>query len=80
VTPHRCMNAHSRRVAIVAAILRYKAEHNGVSPTVREIGRAVGLASPSSVQAHLITLERAGLISTGALGQPRTIQVRLEAS
>jgi DNA-binding transcriptional ArsR family regulator len=32
------------------------------SPTVREIGKAVGLSSPSTVHAHLATLERKGLI------------------
>ena len=31
-------------------------------PTVREIGEAVGLASPSTVHAHLANLERAGLL------------------
>src|ERR1700750_1804991 len=31
-------------------------------PTVREIGGAVGLASPSTVHAHLANLERAGLL------------------
>ena len=33
----------------------------GYPPTVREIGEAVGLASPSTVHAHLANLERAGL-------------------
>ena len=34
---------------------------HGYPPTVREIGEAVGLASPSTVHAHLANLERAGL-------------------
>ncbi|HKH31996.1 MAG TPA: helix-turn-helix domain-containing protein, partial [Gaiellaceae bacterium] len=34
----------------------------GYPPTVREIGEAVGLASPSTVHAHLANLERAGLL------------------
>ncbi len=34
---------------------------HGYPPTVREIGDAVGLASPSTVHAHLANLERAGL-------------------
>src|SRR5437762_13788821 len=40
---------------------RYADEH-GYPPTVREIGEAVGLASPSTVHAHLANLERLGLI------------------
>lgn len=36
---------------------------NGTPPTVREIARGCGLASPSSAQFHLDKLERAGLIS-----------------
>lgn len=35
---------------------------NGVPPSVREIGTAVGLKSTSSVQANLIALEKAGYI------------------
>jgi len=34
---------------------------HGYPPTVREIGESVGLASPSTVHAHLANLERAGL-------------------
>ena len=36
-------------------------DRHGYPPTVREIGEAVGLASPSTVHAHLANLERAGL-------------------
>ena len=35
---------------------------HGYPPTVREIGEEVGLASPSTVHAHLANLERAGLL------------------
>jgi repressor LexA len=35
---------------------------HGYPPTVREIGEAVGLASPSTVHAHLANLERSGLL------------------
>ena len=37
-------------------------DRHGYPPTVREIGEAVGLASPSTVPAHLANLERAGLL------------------
>ena len=36
-------------------------DRHGYPPTVREIGEQVGLASPSTVHAHLANLERAGL-------------------
>ena len=35
-------------------------DRHGYPPTVREIGEQVGLASPSTVHAHLANLERAG--------------------
>ena len=35
-------------------------DRHGYPPTVREIGEHVGLASPSTVHAHLANLERAG--------------------
>lgn len=45
-------------------IYEYLAERaqNGVPPSIREIGAAVGLKSTSSVQANLLALERAGYI------------------
>ena len=44
----------------------------GYSPTLREIGKEAGLASPSSVSHHLATLQRKGYLSRGA-GRPRTV-------
>ena len=44
-------------------ILEFVNQHvdaNGYPPTVREIGQAVGLTSPSTVHAHLARLEAAG--------------------
>lgn len=40
---------------------------NGVPPSIREIGAAVGLKSTSSVQANLIALEKAGYIQRDPL-------------
>jgi repressor LexA len=48
-----------------ATILEFITDHcrrNGYPPTVREIGLRVGLASPSTVHAHLAKLEEAGRI------------------
>ena len=52
----------------------YVDEH-GYPPTVREIGGAVGLASPSTVHAHLANLERAGLIKRDPT-KPRALELR----
>lgn len=50
-----------RQQAILDFISRH-CDRNGYPPTVREIGLAVGLASPSTVHAHLAKLEAAGCI------------------
>ena len=47
-------------------------EKQGYPPSVREIGQAVGLRSPSTVHFHLKHLEEAGVISKGA-GKGRAI-------
>jgi repressor LexA len=47
---------------------------HGYPPTVREIGDAVGLASPSTVHAHLANLERAGLLKRDPT-KPRALEL-----
>jgi repressor LexA len=47
---------------------------HGYPPTVREIGEKVGLASPSTVHAHLANLERAGLIKRDPT-KPRAVEL-----
>jgi repressor LexA len=49
-------------------------EAHGYPPTVREIGEAVGLASPSTVHAHLANLERAGLLKRDPT-KPRALEL-----
>jgi repressor LexA len=49
-------------------------ERHGYPPTVREIGDAVGLASPSTVHAHLANLERAGLLKRDPT-KPRALEL-----
>ena len=49
-------------------------EGRGYPPTVREIGEQVGLASPSTVHAHLATLEREGLIRRDPT-KPRALEL-----
>jgi repressor LexA len=47
---------------------------HGYPPTVREIGEKVGLASPSTVHAHLANLERAGLLRRDPT-KPRALEL-----
>ncbi len=47
---------------------------HGYPPTVREIGDEVGLASPSTVHAHLANLERAGLLRRDPT-KPRALEL-----
>jgi repressor LexA len=65
-----------RQQEIWTFLTDYVDEH-GYPPTVREIGEAVGLASPSTVHAHLANLERAGLIKRDPT-KPRALELRRE--
>ena len=53
-------------------------ESRGYPPSVREIGEAVGLASPSTVHSHLQTLEDRGYLRRDPT-KPRAIDVRWES-
>ena len=56
---------HQRQQRILEFIVdAVKAQ--GYPPTVREIGAAVGLCSPASVQGHLRALEAMGYIKRGS--------------
>jgi len=54
-------------------LVEYVDQH-GYPPTVREIGERVGLASPSTVHAHLANLERAGLLRRDPT-KPRALEL-----
>jgi repressor LexA len=62
-----------RQGEILDFIKRYLGEH-GYPPTVRDIGRAVGLTSSSTVHAHLANLEKAGAIRRDPT-KPRALEV-----
>jgi repressor LexA len=51
----------------------------GYPPSVREIGEAVGLASPSTVHNHLLVLQRQGYLRRDPT-KPRAIVVQFEPS
>jgi repressor LexA len=50
----------------------------GYPPSVREIGEAVGLTSPSTVHSHLATLQRMGFLRRDPT-KPRAMEVRFDA-
>jgi repressor LexA len=62
-----------RQREIYDYVVAYVDEH-GYPPTVREIGEEVGLASPSTVHAHLANLERAGYIRRDPT-KPRALEL-----
>ena len=67
------MELSSRQHEILEFVNRHVDAH-GYPPTVREIGQAVGLTSPSTVHAHLARLESAGLIRRDRT-KPRALEV-----
>ena len=62
-----------RQQEIFDFLVGYQEQH-GYPPTVREIGEAVGLASPSTVHAHLANIERAGLLRRDPT-KPRALEL-----
>jgi len=62
-----------RQQEIFDFIKKYSAKY-GYPPTVRDIGKAVGLASSSTVHAHLANLEKVGLLRRDPT-KPRAIEL-----
>ena len=62
-----------RQQEIFDFIKKYSARY-GYPPTVRDIGKAVGLASSSTVHAHLANLEKVGLLRRDP-SKPRAIEL-----
>jgi repressor LexA len=60
----------------ILQVIRDSVREHGHPPSMREIGEAVGLASPSSVSYQLSTLQRKGYLHRD-VGRPRTVEVRL---
>ena len=70
---HTTAELTGRQREIWSFLVDYVDRH-GYPPTVREIGSAVGLASPSTVHAHLANLERAGLLRRDPT-KPRALEL-----
>ena len=67
------MDLTKRQQEIFDFIKTYSAGH-GYPPTVRDIGKAVGLTSSSTVHAHLANLEKLGLLRRDP-SKPRAIEL-----
>jgi repressor LexA len=70
---HIEMDLTKRQQEIFDFIRKYSAKY-GYPPTVRDIGKAVGLASSSTVHAHLANLEKIGLLRRDP-SKPRAIEL-----
>jgi repressor LexA len=67
-----------RQQEIFDFIKRYSSEH-GYPPTVRDIGKAIGLTSSSTVHAHLSNLEKLGLVRRDPT-KPRALELLGQAA
>lgn len=70
--PPQTLTARQREVL---EIIELHMREHGYPPSVREIGEAVGLTSPSTVHAHLAALQRRGYLRRDPT-KPRAIEVR----
>jgi repressor LexA len=70
------LNLTKRQQEIFDFIKRYSDRH-GYPPTVRDIGKAIGLTSSSTVHAHLANLEKIGLLRRDP-SKPRAIEVLVD--
>jgi repressor LexA len=70
------LNLTKRQQEIFDFIKRYSGEH-GYPPTVRDIGKAIGLTSSSTVHAHLSNLEKLGLLRRDPT-KPRALELLVD--
>lgn len=83
-TPSRSSSAEvpprlTARQRQVLEFIDAQTREQGYPPSVREIGEAVGLSSPSTVHAHLAALQDKGYLRRDP-SKPRAIEVALEPS
>jgi repressor LexA len=70
------LNLTKRQKEIFEFVKRYSAKH-GYPPTVRDIGKAIGLTSSSTVHAHLANLEKLGLLKRDP-SKPRALELLVD--
>jgi repressor LexA len=69
-------NLTKRQQEIFEYVKTYAREH-GYPPTVRDIGKAIGLTSSSTVHAHLANLEKLGVLKRDPT-KPRALEVLVD--
>ena len=67
----------SHRQLQILNFIEQETNERGYPPSVREIGQAVGLTSPSTVHTHLRTLQRLGYLRRDPT-KPRAIEMRYD--
>ena len=68
------MSRTSNKAELIVSYVNRFVQENGYSPSVREIGEAVGLRSTASVSYHLQALQEKGILhATGAKGRKRAL-------
>jgi repressor LexA len=70
------LNLTKRQQEIFEFIKRYSSQH-GYPPTVRDIGKAIGLTSSSTVHTHLANLEKIGLLRRDP-SKPRALELLVD--
>jgi repressor LexA len=67
----------TKRQSEIYDFIRGYLDKTGYPPTVREIGKAMGLHSPSTVHAHLAKLEKSGVLRRDP-SKPRAIELLVD--
>jgi len=75
--PHPTQNPLTARQRQVLDFIDAEVVRRGYPPSVREIGDAVGLSSPSTVHAHLAALQDKGYLRRDP-SKPRAMEIALE--
>jgi len=68
-------HASPKQQQIFDFIVKFKIDHDGNSPSVREIAAGCGVTTPSVIKYHLSALENQGAISRPVFGNARMIVV-----
>jgi repressor LexA len=67
----------TKRQSEIFEFIKTQIDKTGYPPTVREIGEAIGLHSPSTVHAHLAKLENSGVLRRDP-SKPRAIEILVD--
>jgi SOS-response transcriptional repressor LexA len=79
-TPHGVVRSLRPPTSRQYAVLKFIHEHlriHATPPTLREIGRHMGISSTNGVNDHIVALERKGLVIRQEL-QARTVRLTVE--